>query len=94
MVFSVANYADGLPNPASSVSRAAVEYGSTASPTVARGEIVPDRMACLRQSYQMQGLSERVAELLIQSWRNNTIQPGVSGIAGVLYETIIPFQYL
>ena len=72
MVFSVANYADGLPNPASSVSRAAVEYGSTASPTVARGEIVPDRMACLRQSYQMQGLSERVAELLIQFWRNNT----------------------
>ena len=72
MVFSVANYAGGLPNPASSVSRAAVEYGSTASPTVTRGEIVPDRMACLRRSYQMQGLSERVAELLIQSWRNNT----------------------
>ena len=41
-------------------------------PLFAQEEVIPDCVACLRQSYEVQGFSRRVAELLIQSWRNAT----------------------
>ena len=43
----------------------------TTSPPAGR-ELVPDRLAYLRQHFEMQGLSPRAAELLIESWRGNT----------------------
>ena len=43
----------------------------TTSPPAGR-KLVPDRLAYLRQHFEMQGLSPRVAELLIESWRGNT----------------------
>ena len=36
-----------------------------------RGADISSHMAHLRQSYSMQGFSERVTELLLQSWRAN-----------------------
>ena len=65
-------YSQYMSDPASSISRIDFESRSAVSPAAARGEAVPDRIACLRLSYQMQGFSERVAEFLIYSWRNNT----------------------
>ena len=41
------------------------------SPPAGR-EPVPGRLAYLRQHFEMQGLSPRAAELLIESWRGNT----------------------
>ena len=43
----------------------------TASPPAGR-ELVLDCLAYLRQHFEMQGLSPRAAELLIETWRGNT----------------------
>ena len=43
----------------------------TTSPPAGR-ELVPDRLAYLRQHFEMQGLFPKAAELLIESWRGNT----------------------
>ena len=43
----------------------------TTSPPAGR-ELVPDHLAYLRQHFEMQGLSPRAVELLIESWRGNT----------------------
>ena len=72
MVFSAADNVGGLSHSAPSISGIALESGSETAPSAARGEVIPDCMACLRQSFEMQGFSERVTELLIQSWRGNT----------------------
>ena len=72
VVFSAADNVGRLPHSPPSISRTTLESGSEASPVGTRGEVIPDRMACLRQCYEMQGFSERVAELLVQSWRDNT----------------------
>ena len=41
------------------------------SPSVGR-ESTPDHLACLRQLYEMQGISQRAANLIISSWYGNT----------------------
>ena len=43
----------------------------TQSPPGGR-EVVPDRLAYLRQTYEAQGFSQRVIRLVIESWRGNT----------------------
>ena len=72
MVFSAADNVGGLSHSAPTISGIAPEPGSETLLSAARGEVIPDCIACLRQSFEMQGFSERVAELLIQSWRGNT----------------------
>ena len=71
MIFSAADNVGRLFHSAPSISGIALESRSETSPFAAQGEVIPDCMACLMQSYEMQGFSERVAELLIQSWRGN-----------------------
>ena len=56
-------------------------------------------MACLRKAFLTQGFSERVTELLSctpgdLTPMQYTIQPGLSGVAGVLKGTFIHFQHL
>ena len=48
------------------------ESGPEATSTLNRREAIPDRLAYLRRKYEMQGISKRVTELLIESWRTNT----------------------
>ena len=48
------------------------ESGPEATSTLNRREAIPDRLAYLRHKYEMQGISKRVTELLIESWRTNT----------------------
>jgi len=38
-------------------------------------QLVSDRLAYLKQHLEMQGLSERAAELIIESWRRNRMVP-------------------
>ena len=72
VVFSAANNVDRLPHSAPSIPRIAPESRPEASSLAAQGEAIPDHVACLRQGYEMQGFSGRVAELLMQSWRSAT----------------------
>ena len=72
IVFSDADNVGGLSHSAPTISGIAPEPGSETSLSAAQGKVIPDCMACLRQSFKMQSFSERIAELLIQSWRGNT----------------------
>ena len=52
---------------------------------------------CILKAFSTQGFSEQDTELLLQFWRtnvHNVIQPGLSGVAGVLKDMIIHFQHL
>jgi len=65
-----------------------------------RSDSIPGEVACvayIRQKFTSQGLSERVANMFLQSWRTQThtlltIQPGRSGVAGVVEGKLILFS--
>ena len=61
-----------MPSSPTNGTRPAAEPRPEASSSSVRGTDVSSRMAHLRQTYAMQGFSERVTELLLQSWRANT----------------------
>ena len=68
-------------------------------PDPAGRELVPDRLAYLRQHFEMQGLSPRAAQSSLLKRGEETpmiptTQPGASGFTGVLNGISIPFQHL
>jgi len=63
MVFSIASNTDRLLYSATSISRNAPEHRVEASSIASRGEVIPDCVAYLRQSYEMQSFLGGVAEL-------------------------------
>ena len=63
---------DRLTNFASGGPRPITQYELPTQPSASGREVVPDRLAYLRQIYEAQGFSQRVAELVIESWRGNT----------------------
>jgi len=52
--------------------RFVTRYEPSAQSSPREGEVVPDRLAYLRQTYEAQGFSHRVTELVIEFWRGNT----------------------
>ena len=72
LVPTITGNADRLSDTTSRSRRLAIEPRSQIASPSAREELAPDRMAYLRQQYEMQGISQRVAELVINSWRGNT----------------------
>ena len=60
------------PSPPSHGTGFAVSPRPEPSPSDSRESVASSRMACLRQDFSSQGFSERVTELLLQSWRSNT----------------------
>ena len=64
---------DRLTNFASGGPRPITQYELPTQPSASGREVVPDRLAAyLRQIYEAQGFLQRVAELVIESWRGNT----------------------
>ena len=74
MVFSVASNADRLPHFSTSISRNAPECRAEASSIASRGEVIPDHLACLRQSYKMQGFSGRIPHTILEKCHKLLIQ--------------------
>ena len=64
--------ADRLTNFAFGGPRPITQYELPTQPSASGREVVPDCLAYLRQIYEAQGFSQRVAELVIESWRGNT----------------------
>ena len=71
MVFTVTDNVIRLSYSAPAGPRLAIKSRSETAPSPGRREIIPDYMAYLQQRYEMQGFSESVTELLIESWRSN-----------------------
>ena len=62
----------GEPGPSPHGAGSAPESSFESSPPNTGESDVFNRVACLRQGFSSQGFSERVTELLLQSWRSNT----------------------
>ena len=98
LVSTVAEVTGEEPNSPSWQTGPSPESRSDSTSSTGGGKNVPSRMAYLRQGFNMQGFSERVTNILLQSWREHIpqhiTQPGKSGVAGVLQNKLIHFQPL
>jgi len=72
LVFTITENVSRLSHLATSELRLAMEARLEATSTSGRREVVPDHLAYLLHRYEIQGFLQRVAELLIESWRSNT----------------------
>ena len=72
LVSTIARHVSRPTNTITDGGRPTSESRPEITPSPAGGELVPDRLAYLRQHLKTQGLSQRATELIIESWRDNT----------------------
>ncbi|XP_065918235.1 uncharacterized protein [Dysidea avara] len=72
LVSPVVEYVSEQPNTPSNDSGSPHESRPATSPSGDGESNALSRVACLRQGFAMQGFSERVTDMLLQSWRVNT----------------------
>ena len=72
LVSTIARHVSRSTNTTTDGGRPTSESRPEITPSPARGKLVPDRLAYLRQHLETQGLSQRATELIIESWKDNT----------------------
>ena len=71
LVSTIARHVSRPTNTTTNGGRPTSESRPESTSSTARGELVLHRLAYLRQHLETQGLSQRAAELVIESWRDN-----------------------